>query len=67
IRDFADAEIQALPLLARGSATRFLLTRLYDWLNQSEGALVKPKDPLDYLAKLSFHQTVTGPSAYGLD
>jgi homoserine kinase type II len=67
IRDFSDAEIQALPLLARGSATRFLLTRLYDWLNQSEGALVKPKDPLDYLAKLKFHQRVTGPSAYGLE
>ena len=67
VREFSDAEIHALPLLARGSALRFLLTRLYDWLNQSEGALVKPKDPLDYLAKLSFHQSVTGPGAYGLD
>ena len=46
VRDFSDAELQALPLLARGSAIRFLLTRLYDWLNKPEGALVKPKEPL---------------------
>lgn len=67
VRPFSDAEVQALPLLARGSALRFLLTRLYDWLHHPEGALVQPKDPLDYLAKLSFHQTVNGPEAYGLD
>ena len=67
VRPFSDAEVQALPLLARGSALRFLLTRLYDWLHHSEGALVQPKDPLDYLAKLSFHQTVNGPEAYGLE
>jgi homoserine kinase type II len=67
VRPFSDAEVQALPLLARGSALRFLLTRLYDWLHHSEGALVQPKDPLDYLAKLSFHQTVNGPKAYGLE
>ena len=46
---------------------RFLLTRLYDWLNRVDGALVRPKDPLEYLTKLKFHQGVTGPSAYGLD
>ena len=67
VRPFSDAEVQALPLLARGSALRFLLTRLYDWLHHSEGALVQPKDPLDYLAKLSFHQTGNGPEAYGLE
>lgn len=67
VRPFSDAEVQALPLLARGSALRFLLTRLYDWLHHPEGALVQPKDPLDYLAKLSFHQTVNGPEAYGLE
>ena len=67
VRPFSDAEVQALPLLARGSALRFLLTRLYDWLHHPEGALVQPKDPLDYLAKLSFHQTVNGPKAYGLE
>ena len=67
VRPFSDAELEALPLLARGSAIRFLLTRLYDLLNHPEGALVKPKDPLEYWRKLRFHQQVSGPAAYGLD
>jgi len=67
IRQFSDTELQALPLLTRGSAVRFLLTRLYDWLNHPEGALVKPKDPLEYLSILQFHQQVRDPSAYGLE
>ena len=66
VRAFSATELELLPLLARGSALRFLLTRLYDWLNQVEGALVKPKDPLEYLRKLRFHQEVSGPAAYGL-
>ena len=61
------AELEALPLLARGSALRFLLTRLYDWLNQPSGALVRPKDPLEYLKKLRFHRGIVGPAAYGID
>jgi homoserine kinase type II len=61
------AELAALPLLARGSALRFLLTRLYDWLNQPSGALVRPKDPLEYLKKLRFHRGIAGPAAYGID
>jgi homoserine kinase type II len=61
------AEFQALPLLARGSALRFLLTRLYDLLNHPEGALVRPKDPLEYLQKLRFHRAVASPAAYGLE
>ncbi|MDJ0968708.1 MAG: homoserine kinase [Kiloniellales bacterium] len=67
VRPFSEAELEALPLLARGSALRFLLTRLYDWLNHPEGALVAPKDPLEYWGKLRFHQEVRGPGAYGLD
>ncbi|MEM7042268.1 MAG: homoserine kinase [Pseudomonadota bacterium] len=67
VRPLSDGELEALPLLARGAALRFLLTRLYDWQNQVEGALVKPKDPLEYLEKLRFHQGVDGPGAYGLD
>jgi homoserine kinase type II len=67
VRPFSEAELAALPLLARGSALRFLLTRLYDWLNHPEGAFVKPKDPLEYWRKLQFHQRVHGPGAYGLD
>ncbi len=66
VRAFSAAELAALPLLARGAALRFLLTRLHDWLNRVDGALVKPKDPLEYLKKLRFHQGVSGPAAYGL-
>ncbi len=67
VRPFSEAELRALPLLARGSALRFLLTRLHDWLNHPEGALVKPKDPLEYWDSLRFHQEARGPGAYGLD
>ncbi len=67
VRPFSNAELESLPLLARGSALRFLLTRLYDLLNHPPGAFVKPKDPLEYLQKLRFHQQVSGPGAYGLD
>ena len=55
-RPFTGRELEALPLLARGAALRFLLTRLFDWQNRVEGALVKPKDPLEYLDKLRFHR-----------
>lgn len=67
VRPFSQAELDALPLLARGAAMRFLLTRLYDWLNTPEGAFVKPKNPLEYLHKLRFHAAVSGPGAYGLE
>jgi homoserine kinase type II len=66
VRPLEPAERTALPCLARGSALRFLLTRLYDWLNRPPGALVRPKDPREYLAKLRFHQQIGGPEAYGL-
>jgi len=67
VRPLSEAEINALPILARGAALRFLLTRLYDWLNQIEGAMVKPKNPLEYLARLRFHQSVRQRGDYGLD
>ncbi|MGA0393207.1 MAG: homoserine kinase [Rhodospirillales bacterium] len=67
VREFNDAELKSLPILARGSAMRFLLTRLYDWLHTPNNALVTRKDPLEYLEKLRFHQGVQGPGAYGLD
>jgi homoserine kinase type II len=60
-------ELAALPLLARGAALRFLLTRLVDWLNVPSGALVRPKDPLEYFRKLRFHQTVASVRDYGID
>jgi homoserine kinase type II len=67
VRPLSQAEIAALPVLARGAALRFLLTRLVDWLNVPPGAMVKPKDPLEYLKKLRFHQRVAGAADYGLD
>jgi homoserine kinase type II len=66
-RPLARAEYDALPALARGGALRFLLTRLYDRLNHPEGALVRPKDPGEYLKKLRFHQGVADARAYGID
>ena len=66
VRPLSPAETAALPLLARGAAVRFLLTRLYDWLNTPVGALVRPKDPLEYLRIARFHRGISGPGAYGL-
>jgi homoserine kinase type II len=60
-------EIAALPILASGAAMRFLTTRLYDWLNQPEEALVTPKNPIDYLRRLRFHRHVTSAADYGLE
>jgi homoserine kinase type II len=65
-RALSDAEAAALPVLAQGAAMRFLLTRLYDWLNTPPGALVTPKDPLDYYRRLRFHNSARDASAYGL-
>jgi homoserine kinase type II len=66
VRGFTQAEFDSLPLLARGAALRFLLTRLHDWLRVPEGALVTPKDPREYLKKLRFHQSVETAADYGL-
>ncbi len=66
VRPLSEPELHALPILARGSAMRFLLTRLYDLLHHPEGALVQPKDPLEYLVKLRFHRQLSSPAAYGL-
>jgi homoserine kinase type II len=66
VRKMSAAEHAALPMLARGASMRFLLTRLVDWLAVPEGALVKPKDPLEYHRKLRFHQSVKSASDYGL-
>lgn len=59
-------ELEALPQLARGAALRFLLTRTYDVLNQDANALVKTKDPREYLRKLIFHRNVASYRDYGL-
>jgi homoserine kinase type II len=66
VRPLSAAELEAFPLLARGAAMRFLLTRLVDWLNVPPGALVKPKDPREYIRKLRFHQKASSVRDYGL-
>jgi homoserine kinase type II len=67
VRPLGSAEQEALPILCRGAALRVLLTRLVDWLDVPPGALVKPKDPLEYFRKLRFHQAVVSASYYGVD
>jgi homoserine kinase type II len=65
-RKLTEAEVNALPMLARGAALRFLLTRLYDWLNPDPMALVRPKDPRDYVKRLRFHRSIRTAQEYGL-
>ena len=67
IRPLSDAEITAIPILAAGSAMRFFLTRLYDWLHTPKDALVSPKDPMEYWSILRFHHSVPSVGAYGFD
>jgi homoserine kinase type II len=66
VRPLTGDELDALPQLARGAALRFLLTRSYDWLNTDGEALVKRKDPNEYLRKLRFHRGVKSYRDYGL-
>jgi homoserine kinase type II len=66
VRPLSAQEQAALPVLCQGAAMRFLLTRLYDWLNTPPGALVTRKDPMEYLRRLRFHMSATDGRAYGL-
>src|SRR5947209_703601 len=67
VRPLTLEERGALPLFARGAALRFLLTRLVDWFGVPAGALVRPKDPLEYYRKLRFHQADVSARDYGID
>ena len=66
VRPLGEDEIEAIPILAAGSAMRFFLTRLYDWIHTPADALVSPKDPMEYWSILRFHQSVSGTTAYGI-
>jgi homoserine kinase type II len=66
VRPLTHAEFVALPLLARGSALRFMLTRLYDWLTIPDGALVQKRDPLEFIRRLRFHRQIKSAAEYGL-
>ena len=67
LRPLTGAEYAAFPVLARGAALRFLVTRAHDWLHTDRNALVKPHDPNAYVRRLRFHQEVTSASEYGLE
>ena len=67
VRKLSPAECEAMPMLARGAALRFLLTRAHDWLHTDTSALVKPHDPTAYLRRLRFHQSVRRPAEFGLE
>jgi homoserine kinase type II len=67
VRRLSERERDALPVLARGAAMRFLLTRSYDWLNTPKDALVARKDPIDYVRRLRFHQAAQTIGDYGFE
>lgn len=65
VRRLEAAELEALPALCLGSAMRFFLTRLADWTSTPAGALVRPKNPLEYAARLAFHRKIESAEGYG--
>jgi homoserine kinase type II len=66
VRPLSEGEKAALPLLARGSALRFMLTRLYDWLTIPDGAMVQKRDPHEYIRRLRFQRQIASSAEYGL-
>lgn len=65
VRPLSAQEQEALPVLCRGAAMRFMLTRLYDWINTPADSFVTKKDPLEYLRRMRFHRSVHSASEYG--
>ncbi|PPR10544.1 MAG: Homoserine kinase [Alphaproteobacteria bacterium MarineAlpha11_Bin1] len=66
VRPLHKSERDALPLLARGAAMRFLITRLYDWFNTPSDALMDRKDPTEFISVIEFHKALSDSTAYGL-
>ena len=56
IRELNDQEKNSIKVLSQGAALRFLLTRVFDTLNKVDGAIVKVKDPMEYMKRLEFHK-----------
>lgn len=67
VRKLSAEEAAALPVLCHGSALRFMLTRLYDWLNGPDGALVMKRDPMEYIRKMRFHRQIRSANEYGFE
>jgi homoserine kinase type II len=66
VRPLSRDEAEALPVLARGAALRFMLTRLHDWLTVPAGSLVVKKDPMEYVRRMRFHRQIGSAAEYGL-
>ena len=64
IRKLSEEEKKSLKIQCQGAAMRFLLTRVFDFLNLTEGAIVKIKDPIEYLKRLEFHNSVKNYQHY---
>jgi len=64
VRNLSDPEKQSIKVLSQGAALRFLLTRVFDALNTVEGAIVKVKDPIEYLQRLEFHKNAKNHEDY---
>ena len=64
IRELSEEEKKSIKILCQGAAVRFLLTRVFDYLNLTEGAIVKIKDPIEYLKRLEFHNNVKNYQDY---
>jgi homoserine kinase type II len=56
VRKISDEERISIKVLSQGAALRFLLTRVFDYINIVDGAVVKIKDPIEYLKRLEFHK-----------
>ncbi len=64
VRKLNDREMNSIKVLSQGAALRFLLTRVFDALNTVEGAIVKIKDPMEYLKRLEFHKNAKNYEDY---
>ena len=64
IRPFSKKEKDALNILCRGAALRYLLTRIYDYFNTPKTALIQIKDPNEYLQKLIIHNQLNNYTDY---
>ena len=64
VRQLSEEEKKSLKILCQGAAMRFLLTRVFDYLNLTEGAIVKTKDPIEYFKRLEFHNNISNYEDY---
>jgi len=64
VRSITKKEKDALNILCRGAALRYLLTRIYDYFNTPKSALIKIKDPNEYFQKLIFHNNLNNYKDY---